>query len=254
MLSNSVGNNGLSEPLTVEGVLIDHPILNDCWNRMGVMGDRSCPELKTVIHCRNCPVYSAAGRSLFDREPPSGYLKEWTDILAETPAEQSGGNGNGAIVRTTETISIIIFRLGHELLALPVKLLQEVTQPCVIHTLPHRSNDLFLGLVNIRGETLLCASLSHLLGPEPISNTSHAVNPINSTRMVVAGREENKWVFLVDEVLGIHRFHPSELKDAPVVIKKSAEAYTKGVITWQDNKVNYLDSELLFYTLNQRIL
>ena len=32
--------------------------LDDCWNRIGVRGDRSCPELARVIHCHNCPVFS----------------------------------------------------------------------------------------------------------------------------------------------------------------------------------------------------
>ncbi|NEN98182.1 MAG: chemotaxis protein CheW, partial [Moorea sp. SIO3I7] len=30
----------------------NQPIFNDCWNQIGVTGDRSCPELKTFIHCR----------------------------------------------------------------------------------------------------------------------------------------------------------------------------------------------------------
>ena len=34
--------------------------INDCWNRIGVRGDASCPELEQHVHCRNCPVYSAA--------------------------------------------------------------------------------------------------------------------------------------------------------------------------------------------------
>ena len=33
--------------------------IDDCWNRIGVRGDGSCPELKQYVHCRNCPVYSA---------------------------------------------------------------------------------------------------------------------------------------------------------------------------------------------------
>jgi Magnesium chelatase, subunit ChlI len=37
---------------------------NDCWNQIGVFGDGTCPELAKVIHCRNCPVYAAGGRSL----------------------------------------------------------------------------------------------------------------------------------------------------------------------------------------------
>ncbi|MEM7650108.1 MAG: chemotaxis protein CheW, partial [Cyanobacteria bacterium P01_A01_bin.70] len=35
---------------------------HDCWNQIGVRGDRTCPTLETVIHCHNCPVYSQAGR------------------------------------------------------------------------------------------------------------------------------------------------------------------------------------------------
>ncbi|WP_407891839.1 chemotaxis protein CheW, partial [Scytonema sp. NUACC26] len=137
-------------------------------------------------------------------------------------------------------------------LAFPVGILQEVTHPCVIQPLPHRSNELFLGLVNIRGETLLCASLSYLLNLQPTEEISSSSN--NTKRMIVAGQGNNKWVFPVDEVHGIYRFHSQELRDAPVVITKAAQAYTKGIIHWQGEKVNYLDSELLFYTLNHKIL
>jgi hypothetical protein len=34
--------------------------LNDCWNKIGVWGNRECGELKHAIHCRNCIVYSSA--------------------------------------------------------------------------------------------------------------------------------------------------------------------------------------------------
>jgi Magnesium chelatase, subunit ChlI len=42
----------------------------DCWNQIGVFGDGTCPELAKVIHCRNCPVYAAGGRSLLLIGPP----------------------------------------------------------------------------------------------------------------------------------------------------------------------------------------
>ena len=148
----------------------------------------------------------------------------------------------------------MIFRLGGEWLALPVRLFQEVTQPCVIHSIPHRTNELFLGLVNIRGEILMCVSLNHLLDLEIIADSTHHVNSVVPQRMVVVGTTEERWVFTVDEVCGVHRFQPHELQATPVVISKATEAYTKGVIHWQDQKVNYLDSELLFYTLNRRVL
>ncbi|MGL5081108.1 MAG: chemotaxis protein CheW [Microcoleaceae cyanobacterium] len=230
----------------------DPPTLNDCWNKIGVMGDRSCGELKTVIHCRNCKVYSAAGRSLLEREAPPEYLQEWTDILSESSTQETEV-GEGTLVRATDTLSVIIFRLGNERLALPVNILQEVTPLYTIHTVPHRRNSVFLGLINIRGETLLCISIRDLLGLEPFTESVDLSNSINPQRMIVAGKNENKWVFPVDEVHGTYRFHINEFKDAPVVISKASEAYTKGVVTWQGKKINFLDSELLFYTLSHKV-
>ncbi len=226
---------------------------NDCWKQIGVEGDRSCPELKKVTHCRNCPVYSTVGRSLLEREPPVDYLKQWTEILAKNTPDDVQSQISGALVASGETISAMIFLLGGEWLAVPVGLLQEVTDPCVIHTLPHRSNDLFMGLVNIRGEILMCISLGNLLDLDHAPSADRT-SLVISKRMVVLTNQDNRWVFTVDEICGIHRFQLRELQTTPVVIAKAAETYTKGVFRWQGHKVNYLDSDLLFYTLNRRIL
>ena len=37
----------------------DAQAIDDCWNRIGIHGDKSCPLLSNHIHCRNCAVYSA---------------------------------------------------------------------------------------------------------------------------------------------------------------------------------------------------
>ena len=60
-----------------------------------------------------------------------------------------------------------IFRLGREWLALPTHVCQEMAEMRPIHTLPHRSGPVLLGLVNIRGSIRLCVSLRELLGLEP---------------------------------------------------------------------------------------
>ena len=228
--------------------------VNNCWNSIGVYGDRSCVELETVIHCRNCPVYSTAGRSLLERVVPIDYLNEWTAVLAEPQAQASKVINEQAafrIGRAADTFMAIIFRVSDELFALPVGVLQEVTPPCVIHRLPHRSNDLFLGLVNIRGEILLCASLGHLLGVETV--TKQPLNGVTEQRMLVVGKN-GKWVFPVDEVHRIYRFHLNEFKATPVVLAKLPETYTQGIIDWHNKKVNYLDAELLLDTLDRKIL
>lgn len=234
-------------------ITIDPPGLNDCWNQIGIMGDRTCGELKTAIHCHECPVFESAGDSLLERQPPLNYLSEWKHILAQISIDEESESNEG-IIRTAETISVTIVRLGNELVAFPTSFLQEVTHTCVIQPLPHRSNELFLGLVNIRGEILLCAALSHLLNLDSSKNNSSIVDRSHIQKMIIAGDGNNKWVFPVDEVYGIYRFPDRELQNAPVVIAKASEAYTQGIISWQGKRVNYLDAELIFYTINHKIL
>jgi chemotaxis-related protein WspD len=248
-----MANEQQSTTILTDSSIATERVLNDCWNTIGVMGDRTCGELKSVIHCHDCPVFAMVGDSLLEREPPLNYVSEWINVLAETTVDEDN-QSNETIIRTAKAISVMIFRLGNERLALSANILQEVTHPCVIQPVPHRSDDLFLGLVNIRGEILLCASLSHLLNLKPINENFACPKSVSSQRMMVAGRDDQKWVFLVDEVYGIQRFHLNELRDAPVVIAKADQAYTQGIINWQGEKVNYLDSELLFYTLNHKIL
>src|SRR5882724_3480372 len=80
----------------------------DCWNRIGVRGDSSCPQLEQHIHCRNCPVYSAAAAHLLDTAPPADYLSHWTQQVAQ----------KSALTEIT-THSVVVFRVDAEWLALP---------------------------------------------------------------------------------------------------------------------------------------
>ena len=139
----------------------------DCWNRIGTSGDRSCPELETHIHCRNCPVFASAARTFFDRPAPEGYLAEWTQWLAGSPEAGNGEAGTGADLSDRDLVSVLIFRLGQEWLAFRTQTVAEVTLPRPVHRIPHRSNEIFIGLVNLRGQLQLCISLHGLLGVEP---------------------------------------------------------------------------------------
>lgn len=224
-------------------------LINDCWNQIGVWGDRSCSQLEAVIHCRNCPVYSAAGRSLLERDIPLDYLNEGMDAIA-TPADAAIeiSEGDRPVLKgSADTLSVILFRLGDEQFALPVQVLQEVTRWGTIHRLPHRSNGVFLGLTSIRGEILITISLSQFLGLETVTDSSAL------SRLLVVGQDDRKWVFPVDEVHRIHRVQASELKEVPVVVSQGS-SYTQGIIDWQTKKVNYLDADLLFYTLERSLL
>jgi chemotaxis-related protein WspD len=225
--------------------------LDDCWNRIGVWGDQSCPELLQAVHCHNCPVFAAASRRFLDAPPPGTYLDEWTERLI-APMEEPAN----------DLQSVLIFRLGEEWLALRIHVLLEVTNMRPVHPVPHRAG-LLAGLVNIRGELNLCVYLAQLLGittaesrTPPVSREEPPRAPLGKgglPRMLVVEREGDRWVFAVDEVDQVYRFAPEELIGAPATLARSASRLTRAVLTWQERSVGYLDDERLFRALRARI-
>jgi chemotaxis-related protein WspD len=232
------------------------PQVERCWNVIGIEGDRSCLQLSTYTHCRNCPVYSATGRYLLERTTPELYRHEWTQLLAESRVDKNPQMPSYA-VPTTEVLTVVIFRLQREWLALPAQVFKETTPPSVIHTLPHRHNQILRGLINIRGELLLCVSLSHLLNIES-SDRLPIISPVVYSRMMVIEKTGNAWVFPVDELYGLYRFHHRELRDTSKNLTQVSQIYTQGLFTWQPansqilQTVSYLDDELLFTTLARK--
>jgi chemotaxis-related protein WspD len=217
------------------------PVLatDDCWNRIGIRGDRSCPELPRVVHCHNCPVFAAAGRQFLDAPAPEGYLEEWTERLL-SPAEETAA----------DLQSVLIFRLGEEWLALRVQSLLEVTNPRPVHRIPHRAG-LLAGMVNIRGELHLCVHLDQLLGSkQPTSTERQQRDP---GRLIVVQGEGGRWVFPVDEVDQVYRFSVGELAGAPATLARAAARLTQAVFVWRGRSIGYLDDVRLFQALRARI-
>jgi chemotaxis-related protein WspD len=218
------------------------PSTTDCWNQIGVRGDHTCPELLRVVHCHNCPVFAAAGRRFLDAPSPPGYLEEWTQRLAALPEE-----------RCHDSISVLIFRLGEEWLALPVQVLVEVTSLRPVHRIPHRGGVL-AGLVNIRGELHLCVRLDLLLGIPSQERAVSADHPgVPSRRLLVVGHKGEDWVFAVDEVDQVQRFAAAELTRAPATLQRSSGHLTRGVFVTGQRSVGYLDEERFFQTLRTRL-
>lgn len=216
------------------------PALDDCWNRIGVRGDRSCPELVKHVHCRNCPVQAAAVTTLLDRQVPADHAERWTEQYARPPE-----------VREAGLHPVVVFRVGSEWCALPTTLFLEVATLRPVHSLPHRRSTLVRGLVNVRGELLVCVSVAGALGIDEGASTDPGRQ--NSRRLLVLSREEQRLVFSVDEVGGPYRYHPRELLPPPATVARAAGTYTKAVFAWREKSVALLDDELLFYTLNRSL-
>ncbi len=206
-----------------------------CWHAIGVWGDRTCPKLAEATHCHNCPVFAAAGRRFLDAPSPANYLSEWTARLAEAE-----------LATTADELSVLVFRLGSEWLALPVGVLVEVTRERTPHRIPHRGG-LMAGLVNIRGELHLCARLDRLLGVTP------SAAPPEHLRMVVIRRDAEVWVFAADEVDQVYHFPASALTPAPPTLSRAAARVTRGVFASDGRAVGLLDDARLFQAIREQV-
>lgn len=220
--------------------LLPSACLQDCWNGIGVWGDSSCPRLAECAHCRNCPVYSSAAAKLLHGEPPAEYLQEWRRRLAQPRVK----------VESSQSQAVMIFRLGGEWLALSATAFQEVAEPRPVHSLPHRRGGALEGLVNIRGELIVCVALGHMLG---INAAGQDRQPGERERLLVVSTDGGRLAFKVHEAHGIVNFEADQLKPAPETLALASSRFTRGLLSWNGRSVGRLDDQFLFYTLNRSL-
>lgn len=235
----------MSDHRTVHPPVTVKQPMPECWRTIGVSGDRSCPELETFIHCRNCPVLADVARTFFDRPAPAGYLEAWRAILEEPPTATAEA-----------ACSTLVFRLDREWLALPTAALVEVTTVRAVHRLPHRIDGIVAGLVNIRGQIQICVSLHALLGlrggPVRIAargGVDEAVVQTTARLLVaerVADRGIERWVFGVDEVAGVQRVAREALRPVPATVGHAGTRYSAALFDWQERTVALLDESRVF--------
>jgi len=248
----------------------DVPI-DDCWNRIGVRGDGSCPRLAGYIHCRNCPVHDAAAARVLDREQLADM-----PIGQEVPHRQSAQSLSEYAARDADAASWLVFRIGDEWLGLPTTIFQQVAQMRPIHSLPHRRHRAVLGVVNVRGTLLVCASLARLFGiasvvvgqdgrrPEQQSGLQ-VVDARDLARLLViepggdlgergaSNQPDNPIVFPVDAVDGVHRFARADFQAVPTTIASMSASHSVAVTAWNGVTVGLLDAAKLFETLNRSL-
>ncbi len=215
----------------------DAQAIDDCWNRIGIHGDRSCPLLVEHIHCRNCSVYSAAATRLLDRY-----------ALAQ---EHRVSMHSEELASEVKTRSTVVFRLGEEWLGLPTRCLVEVSPVQTIHSLPHQRSRALLGVANVRGALVACLSLVELLGLD----TTFA--PVSATRvmprMLIVCAEGGPVVVPVDEVDGIHAIEARLLDAASPSAQNTNPRFTRGVVQWKNRSLRLLDEEQLLSAVKRSL-
>jgi len=226
----------------------DHPatdtliLIDDCWNRIGVRGDASCDKLVLHIDCRNCPVHARAASALLDRLPQDAVSCSADD--GQVSPQHNAGD---------LTVSLLLFRIGEEWLALPTAIFEEITEHSTVHSLPHRHNAVVLGIVNIRGALVTCVSLAAVLGIACDDGGRRTARQQLLQRMLVVKRNGHTSVFPADEVHGTLRVASAAYKPVPTTLARAAGHFTHAVIQWQDRSVGLLDEELVFHTLDRSL-
>ncbi|MGC1329137.1 chemotaxis protein CheW [Pseudomonas sp.] len=206
----------------------DGEAIDDCWNRIGIHGDKSCPLLADHIHCRNCQVYAAAAVRLLDR-----YSLVRETVRGET-IEALG---------QVASRSLVVFRLAEEWLALATRCLVEIAPVQSVHSLPHQRSRALQGVANVRGALVPCLSLAELLGVDV------SVNPVTSARimprMLILAAAGGSVVVPVDEVDGIHRIELAQLENASPAVGQAGNRFTHAVLPFKGRSVRVLDETQL---------
>ncbi|BCX66424.1 MULTISPECIES: chemotaxis protein CheW [Pseudomonas] len=214
----------------------DAQAIDDCWNRIGIHGDKSCPLLIEHIHCRNCAVYSAAATRLLDR-----YALQQEDREHVSATVQS----------EVKTRSLLMFRLGEEWLGLTTRSLVEVAPQQAIHSLPHQRSRALLGVANVRGALVACLSLVELLGLDSVNNAAAGTRVM--PRMLIIAAHGGPVVVPVDEVDGIHAIDERILDAASRSGTQASAKYTRGVLPFKGRSLRWLDEEQLLSAVTRSL-
>ena len=209
--------------------------VDDCWNRIGIRGDKSCGQLADHVHCRNCPVYAAAAKRILDRLPP-----QMEDV------DDGAAAGESANLST-----LLVFRVHREWLGLPTRALDEVAGIRRILSLPHRRDPAMLGVANVRGSLTVCVSLARLLGLEAPAGDPRE-RPATA-RMLLLGGAGRAVVAPVDEVEGIHAVDLDRLEPLPATVEGASLKYSRGMARCGGRAVGVLDENLLMQALERSL-
>lgn len=229
--------------------------IDGCWNRIGTRGDRSCERLDTYRRCLNCPVFERHAALLLDRPLTDADLADAARVAAErAPGANAPASKASAAARDGDADAVhsaLAFRVADEWLALPIRVLREITDTRAIHPLPHRRNRAVLGIVNVRGMLRVAVSLAELLSLD--ARADRAAPRMSFTRMLVVAHRGDPVVFPVDEVEGVLRFASADWMPVPATVARTGAVHSRGVFAWRGKSIGLLDEDRLFDSLTRSL-
>lgn len=146
-------------------------------------------------------------RMLLDRPLPREEIDENTALVAARVES-----------RTVRLRSVLVFAIGGELLALEADDTHRVIPCGAIRRVPHRTNNVFLGLANVAGELTPVAALDAALGVAGGGEPTH---------FIVIGDAKSRWAFGAERLGGVRRVDEQRVVAAPTTVRHAADGCTK---------------------------
>ena len=75
-----------------------------------------------------------------------------------------------------------------------------------------------------------------------------------TARLLVVQFDRERWVFPVDEVDQVYRFHASDLSTVPATVARFGGRMSSGLFTHKDRTIGFLDTERLRQALRTRVI
>lgn len=131
-----------------------------------------------------------------------------------------------------DTRSLLLFRIGDEMFALPLERIEEAIELPALHGVPTRERHL-LGVVDWRGRLLPVYSALRVLGAESAAES-----------VAVVVRDGERHIGLaVDDVEDVLELRPAEVRRAP--LRNADEPVLEGLVRHERGLVAVLDAATL---------
>lgn len=204
-----------------------------CWERVGVEGDMTCPQLETHKHCRHCSEYQQSAQTVFQRNTGEAYRLELERKLAQDAPTLQG-----------EKIPAMTFRLGDIWLAFHASIYEHIVPGVRPHSIPWRNNEVLRGIINSDGELLLVYDLQAALGLEAFDLSPETLQ----FRILLCHYQNKRWALPVDEV-GEIVYHSSSLLPLPASTPGVLNGVASGLLKLEVRDVVLLDEKKVFALL-----
>jgi chemotaxis-related protein WspD len=206
----------------------DGEAIDDCWNRIGVHGDKQCPLLERHIHCRNCEVHAAAATRLLDRY--AQVLDEQEQTLPLSSAQSGAPCCCSGWVRMVGA--------GH---GLPGR-----NRPAAAGAFVAAST---LARAAGGGQRARCAGAVPVTGGLlSVPGEASSERGGQPCRMLITAAQGGPVVVPVEEIDGIHRLDPGQLHEG-----RDTAHFTAAVLQWQGRSVRVLDEQHLLQAVKRSL-